>query len=98
MSRIKHVSEMEIPLKDGDRFVDLQGRVQEVCGSIVTNPGFHVIPEREKTCNHKVCWTRRGEWFRRADGVEVTGAFRDEGGEPVTVQEALRRKNSCPAG
>lgn len=77
---MKMLAEMELPLKDGDRFIDLRGREQLVAGEI-KYPG-----------TESVCWTRRGDWFRRRDGVEVTGAYRDERNNPVTISEAFRRR------
>jgi hypothetical protein len=74
---------MKLPLKDGDEFIDNRGRRQIVGGSVTE--GFFT-----KELNHSVCWTRRGDWFRRSDGVEVTGAYRDENGNPVTVAEAYK--------
>lgn len=82
---------MKLPLEDGDEFVDQRGRRQVVAGSIRKNPGVHVVPDSEKEYDHTVCWTRRGNWFRRSDGVEVTGLFRDENGSPVPLEEARHR-------
>lgn len=74
---------MKLPLEDGQVFTDKQDRTHKVAGEI-KEPG-----------TESVCYTRAGCWFRRKDGVEVTGAYRDDNGNPVTVQEAyrLRRRN-----
>lgn len=76
---------MKLPLEDGDEFIDSQGRTQLVCGSI--RAGFWSAEYQ-----HDYCWTRRGNWFRRSDGVEVTGAFRDKNNNPVTTSEAYHLK------
>jgi hypothetical protein len=77
---------MKLPLEDGDEFVDKQGRKQKVMGSILKNSGVRVAPEHEREYDHSVCWTLRGDWFRRADGVEMTGA----GGCVQTVGEFFK--------
>ena len=69
---------MNLPLQNGQSFIDLQGRHQTVAGEI-TNPG-----------TQSVCWTLHGEWFRRADGIEVTGAYRDDDNNPVTIAECFK--------
>lgn len=72
----------KLPLQDGDKFVDCRGRTQLVEGEI-TDPGAE-----------SVCYTRRGNWFRRKDAVEVTGTWRDDAGNPVTISEALNMSRS----
>lgn len=82
---------MKLPLKDGDEFIDNRGRRQIVEGSI--KKGFF-----SKELDHSVCWTRRGDWFRRSDGIEVTGAYRDENGSPTTITEAFKIRRESYKG
>lgn len=77
---------MKLPLKDEQTFIDSRGRTQVVGGSI--KAGFW-----SEEYQHDYCWTFKGDWFRRSDGVEVTGAFRDESNNPVTISEAYHLKN-----
>lgn len=69
---------MNTPLKDQQTFIDSQGRTQKVMGEI------------KEVGTESVCWTLRGDWFRRRDRAEVTGAFRDKNGNPVLVSEAYK--------
>lgn len=71
---------IDLPLKDGQEFVDAQGRFQKVMGEI-REPG-----------SESICWTLLGGWFRRSDAEPMTGAARDELGNPVTIREFYRRK------
>ena len=43
------------------------------------------------TYNDEVCWTLQGNWYRRSDGEEMTGAG---GGAsaPMTIKEFYRRR------
>jgi len=76
-----------LPLQDGDKFIDQKGRLQKVGGSILANGGVFVLPEREKIYNPDICWTTRGDWFRRSDAMEMTGAC----GEPIPINEAYSK-------
>lgn len=82
---------MELPLKDGQAFTDSQFRNQVIAGSI--RSGFF-----SDEFNHDYCWTIKGNWFRRSDGVEVTGAYRDENNNPVTIEEAFKRRRESYKG
>jgi len=73
---------MKLPLKDGDEFQHPDEQPQIVEGEIAD------------VGTESVCWTSRGNWFRRSDGVQVTGAYRDENNNPVTIQEYYRIKNN----
>lgn len=77
---------MDLPLKDGQEFIDSRGRRQIVGGSIRKN--FF-----SNEYNHAYCWTRGGDWFRRSDALEVTGAYFDEDGNPVSVSETYKIRN-----
>jgi hypothetical protein len=79
---------IELPLKDGQEFVDQRGRHQKVCGSVVVTPGVSTLSAGDKDFDHTVCWTRRGDWFRRADAEPMTRAA----GDIITVREFYRRR------
>lgn len=52
---------MKLPLKDGDTFIARDGRIELVMGPI------------KLKARSPVCWTLRGNWYRRSDGVQMTG-------------------------
>jgi hypothetical protein len=79
-----------LPLQDGQKFTDSRGYAQQVGGSIRADDHIHVVPQERKEYDPSVCWTLRGDWFRRSDGVGMTRAS----GELMTIGEfyAWRRK------
>lgn len=65
------------PLQDGDKII-VRGHEETVMGEIK-------VPHKEP-----VCWTLRGNWYRRSDGEEMTGSS----GEVTTLKEfwEMRKK------
>jgi len=62
----------KLPLEDGQTFEDAQGR-----SNLVVGPIRYDVPE------DPVCYTRQGRWYRRRDGVEMTGGS----GRVTTIPE-----------
>lgn len=65
---------MKLPLRDGQVFRNRRGSTETVGGEIKP-------PHREP-----VCWTLQGNWYRRRDGEEMTGA----GGSVMTAHRFFR--------
>lgn len=70
---------MKLPLKNGDQFNSIHYGIETVMGEIKP-------PHKIKG---GVCWTLRGNWYRRCDGVQVTSWD----GKIVTIPEFYKLKS-----
>jgi hypothetical protein len=72
------------PLADGQKVLTQSGETDKIMGEIA-------VPHTEP-----ICWTLKGNWYRRSDGEAMTGAIY-AGQEPVSVSVFLRWKRTRQA-